>query len=106
MNAIHDAARFLYRLVVLWIVDVISLLVTAAILPGFALQAVDNQSALVVAVAAAFLLGIVNLLIRPVILLLAVPLGLIAVALVGFVVNTVALGITAALLPGLEIDNV
>ena len=99
MSTIRDAARFAYRLVVLWIVDVISLLVTAAILPGFELQAVDGRPALVVAVAAAFLLGTVNLLIRPVILLLALPLGLIAVALVGFVVNTLALGITALLLP-------
>ena len=106
MNTVRDAAHFVYRLIVLWIVDVISLLVTAAILPGFELQAVDGRSTLVVAVAAAFLLGIVNLLIRPVILLLALPLGLIAVALVGFVVNTLALGITALLLPGFVIDSV
>jgi uncharacterized membrane protein YvlD (DUF360 family) len=105
MDAVRDTARFVYRLAVLWIVDVISLLVTAAILPGFELQAVDGRSVLVVAVAAALLLGIVNLLIRPVILLLALPLGLIAVALVGFVVNTIALKITSALLPGFVIDN-
>jgi uncharacterized membrane protein YvlD (DUF360 family) len=104
-DAIRDAARFVYRLAVLWVVDIVSLLVAAAVLPGFELQAADGRSALVVAVAAAFLLGIVNLLIRPVILLLALPLGLIAVALVGFVVNTVALRITSALLPGFVIDN-
>jgi uncharacterized membrane protein YvlD (DUF360 family) len=106
MDAIRDAARFVYRLIVLWLVDVLSLLLTAAILPGFAIESVEGQSVLVVAVAAAFLLGLVNLLIRPVILLLALPLGLIAVSLVGVFVNTIALGITATLLPGLEIDNV
>jgi uncharacterized membrane protein YvlD (DUF360 family) len=105
MDALREAARFVYRLVVLWIVDVISLLVTAAILPGFALESVEGRSVLIVAVAAAFLLGLVNLLIRPVILLLAMPLGLIAVSLVGFVVNTIALRITAGLLPGFVIDN-
>ncbi len=105
MDAVRDTARFVYRLVVLWIVDVISLLLTAAILPGIALESAEGQPVLVVAVAAAFLLGLVNLLIRPVILLLALPLGLIAVSLVGFVVNTVALRITAVLLPGFVIDN-
>jgi len=105
MDALREAARFVYRLVVLWIVDVISLLGTAAILPGFALESIEGRSVLIVAVAAAFLLGLVNLLIRPVILLLAMPLGLIAVSLVGFVVNTIALRITAGLLPGFFIDN-
>jgi uncharacterized membrane protein YvlD (DUF360 family) len=105
MDALREAARFVYRLAVLWIVDVISLLVTAAILPGFALESVEGRSVLVVAVAGAFLLGLVNLLIRPVILLLALPLGLIAVSLVGFVVNTIALRITAELLPGFLIDS-
>ena len=86
-------------------VDIVSLLVTAAILPGFAFQPIEGRPALIVAVAAALLLGLVNLLIRPIILLLALPLGLVAIALVGFFVNAVALRITASLLPGFAIDN-
>jgi uncharacterized membrane protein YvlD (DUF360 family) len=105
MGAVRDAARAAYRLVVLWLVDIVSVLVTAALLPGFALQAEAGRSVLVVAVAAAFLLGLVNLLLRPAILLLALPLGLIAVSLIGFVVNTVALRVTAGLLPGFVIEN-
>ncbi len=105
INTLRSSARFIYRLIVLWVVDIISLLVTAAILPGFAVQQVDGRPVLVVAAAAALLLGVVNLLIRPAILLLALPLGLIAVSLVGFFVNTIALRITAVLLPGFVIDN-
>jgi len=105
MNALRDVVRFLYRLVVLWAVDTISLLLTAAILPGFELQAVEGQSMLTVAVAAALMLGIVNLLIRPIVLLLALPLGLIAVTVVGLFVNAIALRVTTALLPGFVIDN-
>jgi uncharacterized membrane protein YvlD (DUF360 family) len=105
MDTLRRSARFVYRLIVLWIVDIVSLLVTAAILPGFAIESVDNGPALTVAVAAALLLGVVNLLIRPAILLLALPLGLIAVSLIGFFVNAIALRITASLLPGLVIDN-
>ncbi len=105
MNTLKDAVRFLYRLAVLWVVDTASLLLTAAILPGFALQATEGESIWVVAAAAAFLLGIVNLLIRPVVLLLALPLGLIAVTLVGLFVNAIALRITSALLPGFYINS-
>jgi uncharacterized membrane protein YvlD (DUF360 family) len=105
MDTVRDAARFVYRLIVLWIVDVVSLLATAAILPGFSFEPHEGEPVLVVAVAAAFLLGIVNLLIRPVILLLALPLGPIAVFVAGFFVNTIALRITAVLLPGFVIEN-
>ena len=48
---LRSAARFIYRLIVLWLVDVISLLVTAAILPGFRIESVAGNPALVVAVA-------------------------------------------------------
>ena len=105
MDTLRRSARSVYRLIVLWIVDIVSLAVTAAILPGFAIESVDGSPALTVAVAAALLLGVVNLLIRPAILLLALPLGLIAVSLVGFFVNAIALRITASLLPGFVIDN-
>ncbi|MGD8464787.1 MAG: phage holin family protein, partial [Anaerolineae bacterium] len=103
---LRSAARFVYRLVVLWIVDVVSLLITAAVMPGFAIVSLEGNPVLVVAVAAALLLGVTNLLIRPVILLLALPLGLIAVSLVGFFVNTVVLLVVSFLLPGFIIDSV
>jgi hypothetical protein len=41
-ETIRDLVRDVYRLAVLWVVDVISLLVTAAILPGFEIQAVPT----------------------------------------------------------------
>jgi len=105
MDAVRDTARFIYRLIILWIVDVTSLLVAAAIVPGLALEPAEGRPVLAVAIAAAFLLGLINLLIRPAILLLALPLGLIAVSVLGFVLNTIMLRVTAMLLPGFVIDN-
>jgi len=60
---------------------------------------------LVVATAAALLLGIVNLIIRPLILLLAMPLGWVVIFLLGFFINAVVLMITSALLPGFEVNG-
>ncbi len=98
MNAIRSIARQLFRFVVVWLLDGISLLLTAAILPGIGFDGSRNM--LVVAVSAAFLLGIVNFLIRPIILLLALPLGFIAIFIVGFFLNAIGLWITANLVEG------
>ena len=52
---------------------------------------------------AAFLLGLVNLLIRPLILLLTLPFGFFVTFGVGFIVNAVVLLITSRLMPALQI---
>lgn len=51
------------------------------------------------------MLGIVNLIIRPLILLLALPFGFFALFAVGLFVNAIAMTITAALLPGFTISG-
>lgn len=103
MDTIRSIARQMFRFFVVWVLDGISLLITVALSPGISF---DNSSdALVVAASAAFLLGIVNFLIRPVILLLALPFGFIAIFLVGFFLNGIALLITAYLAPGLHINT-
>ena len=97
-RSINQFARFLVRFALVWLVDAVSLLIAAAILPGMEFVAVGNTPAWVVAVSAAFVMGLVNLLIRPLILLLAKPLGFFVMFAVGFLVNAVVLLITANLL--------
>ncbi|MCJ7658097.1 MAG: phage holin family protein, partial [Anaerolineales bacterium] len=105
MNSIKHLAHLVYRFVVLWIVDVISLLATAWIIPGININPVDSRPMLVVAVSAAFLLGIVNLLVRPLILLLTLPLGFFVMFAIGFLINAIVLRITAGLLLGFEVTS-
>jgi uncharacterized membrane protein YvlD (DUF360 family) len=102
VKVISTAVRFLIRTAVLWLVDALSLAAASWIMPGLMFQAVDDTPRWVVIVSAAMLLAIVNLLIRPVILLVARPLGWIAMLFVGFLVNAVAIWITAWLLPGFD----
>ncbi len=103
-NTVKTVVLYLVRILVLWVVDALSLLATAWLLPGMTISAVGDMPATLVAVSAALLLAIINLLIRPVILLLARPLGWIALFIIGFLVNAVALGMTAWLLPGFDLD--
>jgi uncharacterized membrane protein YvlD (DUF360 family) len=106
MGIIRDLLRTLVRFVIFWAVSALSLIVTAWALPGIDINPVADRSAWFVAVAAAFILGLVNLLIRPLILLLALPLGFIVLFVVGFFVNAIVLRLTASLVgDGLVVAN-
>ena len=105
MDAIRYVVRWFIRFLVLWFVDAIALIIAAGILPGMSIQVPDLGSYIVVAAAVAFTLGIVNLLLRPLILLLALPLGVLVTVIIGFFANAFALLITAWLMPALQIDG-
>jgi len=105
MKTPQQFVGFLIRLLVVWLVDTLALLATAALLSGVQISAVDNRPVFVVAVAVAFTLGIVNFLVRPFLLLAALPLGWAAVFLTGFVINGVVLQIASALMPGFVVDG-
>ncbi len=102
MKSLRALLKFLIRLVVVWVVDALSLLATAALVSGITIDASSAYGALVVAIAAALVLGIVNLFVRPIILLLARSLGFIVIFLVGLFVNAIVLMITANLIPELR----
>ncbi len=96
----------LRRFLLVWTVDAVSLVITAALLPGMAILSAMGKPAWLVAAIAALTLGLVNFIVRPVILLAARPFGLVATLVVGFFVNALTLLITAALLPGFELQGI
>lgn len=85
--------RFLARL----LLNAVAILVAAWLVPGFELSGTGA------ALAAGALLGLVNALIRPVLILLTLPFTLITLGLFIFVVNAICVGLTAALIPGFSI---
>ena len=54
---------------------------------------------------AAFLLGFVNALVRPVVVILTIPITILTLGLFLFVVNAAMLGLVALLLPGFSISG-
>jgi putative membrane protein len=88
--------RFVIRL----IVSALSLGVAAYVVPGIS---VDSLLTLFVA---AFLLGIVNAVIRPILFILTLPITLVTLGLFLLFVNAASLGIVAWMLPGFEISGV
>jgi putative membrane protein len=87
--------RFLARL----LLNAIAILVAAWLVPGIELS--GNAAAL----AAGALLGLVNALVRPVLIVLTLPFTLVTLGLFIFVVNALCLGLTAAVIPGFAIGG-
>ena len=86
---------FLFRLCI----TALGLWAATAIVPGVAIRGVGTL------VLAALLLGIVNAVVRPVILILTLPLTLITLGLFIFVVNGVSLALVLWMLPGFTLSG-
>jgi putative membrane protein len=85
------------RLLLRILLNGLAILAAAWIVPGVAL------SGPVAAIAAGAILGIVNALIRPVLLVLTLPFTLVTLGLFIFVVNAICFALTAALVPGFAV---
>ena len=86
---------FFFRL----IITALGLWAAATIVPGVQITGVGNL------VAAALLLGIVNAVIRPILLVLTLPLTVVTLGLFIFVVNGLALALVAWLMPGFTLSG-
>jgi putative membrane protein len=88
--------RFLLRLVL----NAVAIVVAAWFVPGV------HVTGLAPALIAGVLLGLVNALVRPLLLILTFPFTLLTLGLFIFVVNAICFGLTAALVPGFALDGV
>lgn len=106
MGKIRSVFRFLFRFAAIWLVDAVSLSLTAWFLPGIGLSSHAGFPAWMIAFIAALLLGAVNLAVRPLILLIVMRQGFIVLLIAGFFVNAVMLRLTARILGGgLTVDG-
>jgi putative membrane protein len=91
----HAAMHFLVRV----LLNAVALLVAAWLVPGIQ---ISGPAATILA---GLLLGVVNALVRPVLLLLTLPLTLLTLGLFIFVVNAMCFALTAALVPGFRVSG-
>ncbi|HZT41681.1 MAG TPA: phage holin family protein [Chthonomonadaceae bacterium] len=85
-----------------WIASAVALYVVANIVPGIHL-AKNDLGALIVAVIA---LGLVNSLIRPIIMFFAWPINCLTFGLFGFALNVVLFLIVGQVVPGFKVDGI
>ena len=81
------------------LLNALSLILTAKIVPGFKVD--DVQSAIL----AAIVLGVINTFIKPLLLFLTAPINFLTLGLFTFIVNAVVVVMTAAVVPGFKVDS-
>jgi uncharacterized membrane protein YvlD (DUF360 family) len=93
------AALGFRRLLVTWVVQALILLLVGRLVPGIEVQ--DVFAALIAAV----VLGLLNALVRPVLVLLTLPLTVMTMGLLSLVINAIMLVLAAPLVPGLNVSS-
>ena len=83
-----------------FVVNAISLLAVSKLVPGFTFAGFGT------ALLAAVILGLVNAFIRPLLLLLTLPINILTLGLFTLVLNGAMLLLVAALVPGFHIDGI
>jgi putative membrane protein len=87
------------KLLLVWLLNALCLLGVAYLLPG--VHVVDFKSALL----AAAVLGVINTFIRPVLMLLTLPITLLTLGLFSIVLNALMFALAAYFLSGFNVDG-
>jgi len=84
--------------IIRWVLNMAAIILTAALLSGFELTVWG-------AVVGSIFLGIINAIIRPILILLTLPLNLVTLGLFTFIVNALMLYITSVTIKGFDIQG-
>jgi putative membrane protein len=82
-----------------WLLRAVAIIITAYLLPGVHLAGVGA------ALAAALVLGLVNTFIKPVLILLTLPLNILTLGLLTFVINALLILLTSSLVSGFQVSG-
>lgn len=85
------------RLLIQWLINALAVGITAYLLPGVRI------SGFFAALVTALLLGLVNVFLRPLLLLLTLPLNILTLGLFTLVVNALLVLLVAAIVPGFSV---
>ena len=98
MTFIVKAGGIVLKLVLRWVLSALALVLIAHVVPGIQ---VTFRSAL----GAAVVIGLLNAFLRPIFILLTLPITIITFGLFVFVINAVLFAITAWLIPGFTVHG-
>ena len=87
------------KIILHWLVSAISIAIAAYLLPGV------HLSGIVAALILAVVLGIINAFIRPLLILLTLPLSILTLGLFTLIINAVLIMLAARIVPGVSIDG-
>ena len=86
-------------ILIAWILNALVLMAVAAWVPGF--EVASFYSALI----AALILGLVNALLKPLLIILTLPINVVTLGLFTFVINAFMLMLVSSIVKGFDIDS-
>ena len=86
-------------LILVWILNAVALLAVAYLLPGIAVASFGS------ALIAALVLGLVNMLVKPVLVLLTLPITIVTLGLFLIVINALLFWVVGSVLKGFQVNG-
>jgi putative membrane protein len=86
-------------LILVWVLSAVALLLTSKMIKGFEIQSFGS------AMLASFVIGFLNMVLRPILLLLTLPLNILTLGLFTFIVNAIVLKSASGILKGFSIKT-
>lgn len=87
------------NLLINWVVSALAIMVTAYLLPGVHIE--DFLTAFIVAV----VLGVINAVLKPILIIFTLPITLLTLGLFTFVINAFLIMLTSSVVPGFKVDG-
>jgi len=82
-----------------WLMTTIAILIAAYLLPGVTVKG------FFAALVTALVLGLINTFIRPILLILTLPINILTLGLFTFVINALLIMLTSAVVPGFDVRS-
>ena len=82
-----------------WLVAAIAVLITSYVLPGV------HVAGLVAALVVVVILGLINAVIKPLLILLTLPVNILTMGLFTLVINALLVLLASAIVPGFQVDG-
>jgi putative membrane protein len=87
------------RFLLTWLLTAVALVITAYLVPGFVIKS------FVAALVAAVILGLVNAVVKPILVVLTLPLTVVTLGLFLFVINAITIWLAGYLTPGFDVNG-
>lgn len=86
-------------LLISWLISTLAVIITAYLLQGVHID--SFTTALIVAL----VLGIINATLKPLLILLTLPINILSLGLFTFIINALLIILTSIIIPGFKVDN-
>lgn len=87
------------EIIINWIIVTLAVLAAAYILPGVSI------ASFWVALIVALVIGILNTLVKPILIVLTLPINILTLGLFVFIINAVLILLASAVVPGFDVDG-